>query len=89
MLSGGRFDHDRHGKQLKIDIETYTIGLFDTGAMAVVDPAPKDKELLGRILSRTAQDILSDAKGASFAKVGETLSGKFMRRTASGGHQTT
>lgn len=63
MLSGGRFDHDRHGKQLKIDIETDTIGLFDTGAMAVVDPAPKDKELLGRILSRTAQDILSDAKG--------------------------
>lgn len=76
MLSGGRFDHDRHGKQLKIDVATDTIGLFDTGAMAVVDPAPEDKELLGRILSRTAQDILSGAEGASFAKVGETLSAK-------------
>lgn len=89
MLSGGRFDHDRHGKQLKIDIETDTIGLFDTGAMAVVDPAPKDKELLGRILSRTAQDILSDAKGASFAKVGETLSAKIEEAYRSGETQTS
>lgn len=76
MLSGGRFDHDRHGKQLKIDQKTNTIGLFDTGAMAVVDPAPKDKELLGRILYQTINEVLAAPKEEAFAKVGEVLSAK-------------
>ncbi len=76
MLSGSRFDHDRHGKQLKIDPTTNTIGLFDTGAMAIVDPSEKDKELLGKIIYRTLQktlDYSSDGSGI-YSKVGTILS---------------
>lgn len=48
MLSGGRFDHDRHGKQLKIDIETDTIGLFDTGANGCCRPGTQRQGAAGQ-----------------------------------------
>lgn len=89
MFSGGRFDHDRHGKQLKIDVEKNVIGLFDTGAMAVVDPSPRDKELLGRILYKTANELMSAENGASFGKVGEILSGKIEEAYKSGETNST
>lgn len=76
MLSGSRFDHDRHCKQMKIDTQNNVIGLFDTGAMAIVDPSEKDKELLGRVIYRTLQKTLeysSDGTNA-FGKVGNILS---------------
>ena len=76
MLSGSRFDHDRHGKQLKIDTETNTIGLFDTGAMAIVDPSEKDKQLLGQVIYRTLQKALdySSDESNAFGKIGAILS---------------
>jgi hypothetical protein len=33
IFSGGAFDHDRHGAQLRIDTKTNAIGMFDHGAM--------------------------------------------------------
>lgn len=76
MLSGSRFDHDRHSKQLKIDPKTNTIGLFDTGAMAIVDPSEKDKELLGKVIYRTLQKTLdySSEGNDAFGKIGAILS---------------
>lgn len=53
ILSGKRFDHDRHGGQLCIDPETNEVGLFDTGAMAVRDPLPEEQKQLGRVLYET------------------------------------
>ncbi|MBQ2811526.1 MAG: M48 family metalloprotease [Alphaproteobacteria bacterium] len=77
MLSGSRFDHDRHSKQLKIDTQTNVIGLFDTGAMAIVDPKEKDKELLGKVIYKTLQktlDYSSDNGDKAFSRVGAILS---------------
>lgn len=77
MLSGGKFDHDRHSKQLKIDTQTNTIGLFDTGAMAIVDPKEKDKELLGKVIYKTLQknlDYSSNDGDKAFSRVGAILS---------------
>ncbi len=77
MLSGGKFDHDRHSKQLKIDTQTNTIGLFDTGAMAIVDPSEKDKELLGKVIYNTLQktlDYSSNDGDKAFSRVGAILS---------------
>lgn len=73
MLAGGKFDHDRHGKQLKIDTKNNIIGVFDTGAMAIVDPSPKDKEILGKIIYKTLEKVLTDNEGG-FSKVGAILS---------------
>lgn len=60
ILSGSRFDHDRHGEQLKINTETNTVQLFDTGAMAVVDPTPQDKQVLGRVVYRIMQRSIDE-----------------------------
>ena len=86
MLSGSRFDHDRHGKQLKIDPKTNTIGLFDTGAMAIVDPSEKDKELLGKVIYKTLQKTLelSSDGPAAFGKIGAILSSEIEQVYAKG-----
>ena len=43
MLSGHRFDSDRHSGQYKIDENTNTIGIFDTGSISIVEPTEKEK----------------------------------------------
>lgn len=50
ILSGGRFDHDKHGDQLSVDTATDIAGLYDTGAMALEDPSPEEQALLGSII---------------------------------------
>jgi len=50
ILSGQKFDHDRHGAQLCIDPETNDVGIFDTGAMALNCPAPQDQKILGHVM---------------------------------------
>ncbi len=57
MLSGKRFDSDRHGGQYKIDPKTNTIGIFDTGSISMVEPTQKEQEVLGVVLARTAIGI--------------------------------
>ncbi|MDD3019719.1 MAG: hypothetical protein PHX61_01910 [Alphaproteobacteria bacterium] len=65
ILSGGRFDHDRHGAQLSVDVATNKAGLYDTGAMALLDPSPKEQRLLGSVLYKVlhaemrGEDIVS------------------------------
>lgn len=50
ILSGGKFDHDKHGAQLCVDEETNQVGVFDTGAMALVTPKPEEQKLLGHVI---------------------------------------
>ncbi len=50
ILSGQKFDHDRHGAQLSIDPHTHTVSIYDTGAMALQDPTPTDQMNLGEVM---------------------------------------
>ncbi len=50
ILSGEKFDHDKHGAQLCIDLETNRVGIFDTGAMALESPTPKEQKILGHVI---------------------------------------
>lgn len=65
ILSGGRFDHDKHGDQLSVDTETDIAGLYDTGAMALEDPSPEEQESLGSVIYKVlragmgGEDIVS------------------------------
>jgi predicted unusual protein kinase regulating ubiquinone biosynthesis (AarF/ABC1/UbiB family) len=52
VFSGGNFDHDRHGAQLKIDRENKTIGIFDNGAMSICPPNTEEKKQLGIIINK-------------------------------------
>lgn len=57
MLSGKRFDFDRHGGQYKFDAENNVIGVFDTGSMSMVEPTEKEREALGAVLARTLVEM--------------------------------
>ncbi len=62
MLSGKRFDSDRHSGQYKFDTETNTIGVFDTGSISIVEPSEKEKYVLGAVLAQTVQKLVADSK---------------------------
>ena len=62
MLSGQRFDSDRHAGQYKFDTTTNTIGVFDTGSISVVEPTEKEKYVLGAILARTTQGLMENSE---------------------------
>ncbi len=66
MLSGKRFDSDRHGGQYKIDPSTNTIGIFDTGSISTVEPTQKEQQVLGIVLARTIKNL---AKNPNIATV--------------------
>jgi hypothetical protein len=57
MLSGKRFDSDRHAGQYKIDPETNTIGILDTGSMSVIEPTAKEKRVLGAVIAETVKTL--------------------------------
>ena len=57
MLSGKRFDSDRHGGQYKFDTENNVIGVFDTGSMSMTEPTDKERQALGIVLARTMKGI--------------------------------
>ena len=67
IFSGGKFDFDRHTGQMKIDRQTNTLGLFDTGSMLLEDPSVADQQALGQILYRTMENVLSGSKAKTFA----------------------
>lgn len=67
IFSGGFFDHDRHGAQLKIDISNKTVGIFDNGAMSTWRPQAEEKKQLGQVLNKV---ISRAVKGKD---VGEAL----------------
>jgi len=65
MLSGKRFDSDRHGGQYKIDPENNVIGVFDTGSMSVIEPTATDRQALGTVLARTMIGIRHNSNVAA------------------------
>jgi len=73
IISGGRFDHDRHGAQLCINPETNKVGIFDTGAMALELPTPHEQELLGGMIYDL---FIAKNKGKTFSDLGGILSNK-------------
>lgn len=74
ILSGGKFDHDTHGANLCIDSETNTVGLFDTGAMALNDPTDAEQRLLGHVLYDVIKLTMSGEK--SFTVFSRSISDK-------------
>jgi hypothetical protein len=59
ILSGHKFDHDKHGAQLSIDPATNVVGIYDTGAMALNDPSATDQKRLGHIIYRAVKDAMN------------------------------
>ena len=53
LLSGDRFDCDRHGYQLRVDGEQ--IGLFDHGGLALSSPTVSDKRKLAKVLTKVRE----------------------------------
>jgi hypothetical protein len=51
IFSGGAFDHDRHGAQLRIDTETNAIGMFDHGAMHLLPLEAVEKAAIARAVT--------------------------------------
>jgi hypothetical protein len=74
ILSGGKFDHDRHGAQLCLDKETNEAGIFDTGAMALNAPTPEQQHMLGHII----YDVIKSAMNSMepFSALSTSLSDK-------------
>ena len=65
MLSGKRFDFDRHGGQYKFDAENNVIGVFDTGSMSMVEPTDKERAALGMVLARTLVEMRHNTNAAA------------------------
>lgn len=63
ILSGNRFDSDRHAGQYKFDVSTNTIGIFDTGSISMIEPGEKEKMVLGRVLAQTVKALSEDNGG--------------------------
>ncbi len=65
ILSGERFDHDRHGSQSKIvrGNGTHTIGLFDHGCMALTAPTDAEKRQLATVLCDLVEGYLQGKTG--------------------------
>lgn len=75
IISGGRFDHDRHGAQLCIDPETNEVGIFDTGAMALNDPSPEEQRVLGNMIYGVIKQAIQKEE-QSFARMSGILGDK-------------
>lgn len=70
ILSGKKFDHDKHGAQLSADPETDAVGIYDTGAMALHDPSPEEQKLLGNVIYEVLKTALKgDDAFASFSRI--------------------
>lgn len=72
ILSGKKFDHDKHGAQLSIDPATNAVGIYDTGAMALQDPSLDEQRLLGNVV----YDAIKAALGGNdaFSSFGQSIS---------------
>jgi hypothetical protein len=70
IVSGKKFDHDKHGAQLSVDTETNAVGIYDTGAMALHDPSPEGQKLLGNVIYDVLKTALKgDDAFASFSRI--------------------
>ena len=70
IVSGKKFDHDKHGAQLSVDPETNAVGIYDTGAMALHDPSPEEQKLLGNVIYDVLKTALKgDDAFASFSRI--------------------
>lgn len=63
ILSGGAFDHDRHGGQQKI--LGFHSGQFDAGAATITEMSAREKQLIGYVMGGTLKNHY--IKGASIA----------------------
>lgn len=59
ILSGRKFDHDKHGAQLCVESKTGETGIFDTGAMAITEPGAQDQRYLGHVLYDALNNMLA------------------------------
>jgi len=55
ILRGGKFDHDRHGSQMKV--RGNEVSLFDFGAMALKEPSKEDRRALADMLVEAASGM--------------------------------
>ncbi len=76
ILSGKKFDHDKHGAQLSIDDETNEAGIYDTGAMALRDPTSEEQRLLGNVIYDTVKDAMKKEQDNLFASFSHVMSKK-------------
>lgn len=77
ILSGYNFDHRQLGWQIRIDTDKNIIGIFDSGAKAVILPSADDKYLLGQLLYQTFEKLINNNfEGNLFRKFAVILSNK-------------
>lgn len=74
ILSGRKFDHDKHGAQLCINPENNKVGIFDTGAMALNDPTEQEQRLLGNVIYDAIKTSLQGDK--SFLAFSRSITNK-------------
>lgn len=75
LLSGGQFEHNQLGHQVRINPDQNIISIFDLGASALIPPSASDKELLGKIIYRTLEKFINDShEGNAFRRAGFILS---------------
>jgi len=80
IISGRRFDHDRHGAQLCIDPETNSVGIFDTGAMALREPTVEEQRQLGRVVYDVVKSVYSSKQNRVSLSQIEALGGMLSDR---------
>lgn len=82
ILSGKKFDHDKHGAQLSIDPANNRAGIYDTGAMALHDPTVEDQKLLGNVI----HDVMKEAMQGRevFTSFSRIIAEKIEQRHAAG-----
>lgn len=69
ILSGKKFDHDKHGAQLCVNPINNKVGIFDTGAMALEDPTEQEQRLLGNVIYDAIKaSIQGDKSFSAFSK---------------------
>lgn len=84
ILSGRRFDHDRHGAQLCVDADTHVVGVFDTGAIRLHEPTREDQKNLGHILYDAFQKTETNGASETMAVIGAALDDKIKALHQSG-----
>ena len=73
LLSGARWDTDRHAGQQNFynkDFRDFCIGIFDTGAQMNADPVQRDKIMLGHLL----YELIRGVRGGK--KIADVLNNK-------------
>ncbi len=77
LISGGNVSNTEFGRQIRLNPETNTICIFDSGARATVYASAQDKKLLGKFLYQTFEKMVSsNFEGNLFRQFSVTLGNK-------------